>query len=183
MLKKRGQSKFPEVWAARRRALRKIALTPFLGLAACGFRMRGTAEVPFKQIYVQGASGGVALDLKRHILAGTTAKVVDDPKLADAVIELTQERRERLILSLTGAGRVREFQLRYEIVFRVHDGKGAEFVPPTALLLTRDMSFSDAEVLAKEAEEQLLFRDMQADMVQQMLRQLSTANKPVSKVQ
>jgi LPS-assembly lipoprotein len=163
--------------------MRLFLLIACLVLAGCGFRLRGTAEVPFKQIYVQGASGGVALDLKRHILAGTTAKVVDDPKLADAVVELTQEKRDRVILSLTGAGRVSEFQLRYQIVFRVHDGKGAEYIAPTALLLTRDMSFSDAEVLAKEAEEQLLFRDMQADMVQQMLRQLATAAKPVSKVQ
>ena len=176
-----GRSNFPGVWVARRHALRKIALTPFLALAGCGFRLRGTADVPFKTVYVQGASSALALDLKRHIIAGTRAKVVEDPKLAEAVVELTQERREKHILSLTGAGRVSEFQLRYQLVFRVHDGKGAEYVAPTTLLLTRDMSFSDAEVLAKEAEEQLLFRDMQADMVQQMLRRLATAGKPPEK--
>jgi LPS-assembly lipoprotein len=162
--------------------MRAFLLIACLALAGCGFRLRGTADVPFKHVYVQGASAGVALDLRRHINAGTSARVVDDPKLAEAVLELTQERREKHILSLTGAGRVREFQLRYQLVFRVHDGKGAEYVAPTTLLLTRDMSFSDAEVLAKEAEEQLLFRDMQADMVQQMLRRLATAGKPLQKV-
>jgi LPS-assembly lipoprotein len=162
--------------------MRVLLLIACLALAGCGFRLRGTADVPFKHVYVQGASAGVALDLRRHINAGTSARVVDDPKLAEAVVELTQERREKHILSLTGAGRVREFQLRYQLVFRVHDGKGAEYVAPTTLLLTRDMSFSDAEVLAKEAEEQLLFRDMQADMVQQMLRRLATAGKPLDKV-
>jgi LPS-assembly lipoprotein len=162
--------------------MRVFLLITCLALAGCGFRLRGTADVPFKHVYVQGASAGIALDLRRHISAGTRATVVDDPKLAEAVVELTQERREKHILSLTGAGRVREFQLRYQVVFRVHDGKGAEYVAPTTLLLTRDMSFSDAEVLAKEAEEQLLFRDMQADMVQQMLRRLATAGKPLDKV-
>ena len=158
--------------------MRIFLLVACLALAGCGFRLRGTAEVPFQKVYVQGASSGIALDLRRHIEAGTRARVVDDPKLAEAVVELSQERREKHILSLTGAGRVRELQLRYQLVFRVHDGKGAQYVPQTTLLLTRDMSFSDAEVLAKEAEEQLLFRDMQNDMVQQVLRRLATAGKP-----
>ena len=158
--------------------MRVFLLIACLVMAGCGFRLRGTAEVPFKTVYVQGASPAFALEIKRNIRAGTRAQVVEDPKLAEAVVELSQERREKHILSLTGAGRVSEFQLRYQLVFRVHDGKGVEYVPPTTLLLTRDMSFSDAEVLAKEAEEQLLFRDMQNDMVSQILRRLAAARKP-----
>jgi LPS-assembly lipoprotein len=161
--------------------MRLLLVLLCLALAGCGFRLRGTAEVPFQHVYVQGASTGIALDLKRHIQAVTNASVVDDAKRAEAIVEFLQERREKHILSLTGAGRVREFQLRYEVAFRVHDGKGVQYVAPTTLLLTRDMSFSDAEVLAKEAEEQLLFRDMQNDMVQQILRRLAAAGKPPAK--
>jgi LPS-assembly lipoprotein len=51
-------------------------------------------------------------------------------------------------------------------------------VPQNSLELTRDISFNDAQVLAKEAEEELLFRDMQNDMVQQILRRLAAARKP-----
>jgi LPS-assembly lipoprotein len=135
-------------------------------LAGCGFRLRGTAEVPFESIYLPGATSGLALDLKRNIEAGTRARVVDDPKAAQAVLQFTEETRQKEILSLTGTGRVREFQLRYRVGFRVHDGKGAEYVPQNTIQLTRDVTFNDAEILAKEAEEQLLFRDMQTDMVQ-----------------
>ncbi|OGA65032.1 MAG: hypothetical protein A3G81_16240 [Betaproteobacteria bacterium RIFCSPLOWO2_12_FULL_65_14] len=156
----------------------KIALTPFLVvIAACGFQLRGTADVPFKTLYLPGATGGIALDLKRHIQAGTNATVVDDPKQADAVLQFSHESREKEILSLTGTGRVREFRLRYRVGWRVHDGKGGEYVPQNSLELTRDVSFNDAEVLAKEAEEQLLFRDMQSDMVQLIMRRLSAAQK------
>jgi LPS-assembly lipoprotein len=49
--------------------------------------------------------------------------------------------------------------------------------------LTRDVTYNDADILAKEAEEQLLFRDMQSDMVQQVLRRLSSAEPPKPKVQ
>lgn len=163
----------------RRSALRKIALTPlFLGIAGCGFRLRGTAELPFSTLYVPGASGGIALDLARNIRAGTNVTVVPEAKGADAILQLTAEVREKEILSLTGAGRVREFRLRYRVGFRVHDGKGNDYVPQNTLELTRDVSFNDAEVLAKEAEEQLLYRDMQTDMVQQILRRLAAAQKP-----
>lgn len=179
ILRKRGQSNFPVKSADRRRTLQKIALTPFLlSSAACGFRLRGSADVPFQTLYIPNPVTGIALDLKRNIEAGTNATVVDQPKGADAILEFSQELRDKEILSLTAAGRVREFRLRYRVGFRVHDGKGNVYVPQSTLELTRDVSFNDSEVLAKEAEEQLLFRDMQSDMVQQILRRLAAAQKP-----
>ena len=146
-------------------------------VAGCGFRIRGTAEVPFDTLYLPGATSGIALDLKRNIQAGTRAKVVDDPKAAEAILQFTEETRNKEILSLSGTGRVREFQLRYRVGFRVHDGKGLDFVPQSVIQLTRDVTFNDAEILAKEQEEQLLFRDMQTDMVQQILRRLAAAKR------
>jgi LPS-assembly lipoprotein len=101
--------------------------------------------------------------------------VVDDPKAAAAILEFTEETRLKEILSLTGQGRVREYLLRYRVGFRVHDGKGKDFVPANTVMLLRDISFNDADVLAKESEEQLLYRDMQTDMVQQILRRLAAA--------
>jgi LPS-assembly lipoprotein len=148
--------------------------------ASCGFQLRGTADVPFESVYLPNANTGVALDLKRNIQAGTRAKVVSDPKQADAIFVFSEETRTKEILSLTGTGRVREYQLRYRVGFRVHDGKGNNFVPQQTIQLTRDVSFNDSEVLAKESEEQLLYRDMQSDMVQQIMRRLASAEKPVA---
>ncbi len=154
------------------------ALLPAL-LAGCGFQLRGTAELPFGTLYMPPASTpGIALDLKRNIQSGTRTTVVGDPKKADAVLEFLQETREKQILSLAATGRVREFQLRYSVAFRVHDGKGGEFLPPSAVQLTRDVTYNDSDLLAKETEEQLLFRDMQFDMVQQIMRRLAAAQRP-----
>ena len=147
-------------------------------LAACGFHLRGTADLPFSSVYVPGATTGIALDLARNLRAGTSVKLVDSPKQAEAILEFTGETRAKEILSLTGTGRVREFRLRYRVGFRVHDGKGNDYVPQSVLELTRDVTFNDADVLAKESEEQLLYRDMQGDMVQQIMRRLSSAPKP-----
>jgi len=159
--------------------MRKLLATAFcLALAGCGFQLRGTADVPFETLYLPNSNAGIALDLKRNIQSGTRAKVVEDPKTAQAILQFTEETRNKEILSLTGTGRVREFQLRYRVGFRVHDGKGGEYVPQSVIQLTRDVTFNDSEILAKESEEQLLFRDMQTDMVQQIMRRLAAAQKP-----
>ena len=162
--------------------MRRLLALAAIGLAACGFQLRGMATVPFNSLYIPNATTGIALELKRNIEAGTQAKVVDNPQAAEAQLELSGENKEKIILSLTGTGRVREYRLRYTVNYRVHDGKGAEYVPRTTVALFRDVTYSDTEILAKEAEEQLLFRDMQSDLVQQVLRRLSSAEKPKPKV-
>ena len=154
-----------------------------LALTGCGFQLRGTADLPFHTLYMPGATGGIALNLKRNIQSGTRTTVVDDVKKAEAVLDFTQETREKVILSLAATGRVREYQLRYRVGFRVHDGKGGEFLPVSVVQLTRDITFNDSDVLAKETEEQLLYRDMQFDMVQQVMRRLSGATPPKPAVQ
>jgi LPS-assembly lipoprotein len=162
----------------------KTAFAAFaLLLASCGFQLRGVADVPFESLYLPNATSGIALDLKRNIQAGTRVKVVDDAKGAEAVMHFTEETRQKEILSLTGTGRVREFQLRYRVGFRVSDNKGGDYVPQNTIILTRDVTFNDTEILAKEQEEQLLFRDMQSDMVQQIMRRLSTAKPAAARVQ
>jgi len=159
-----------------RRALVAVSI---LLLAGCGFQLRGAAELPFASIHVPG-SGSIALELKRSIRSGSRTAVVDDPKQAQALLEFALEVRQKEILSLTAEGRVREFRLLYRVGFRVHDGKGGEFIAPSTLQVVRDMTYSDAQLLAKEAEEQTLYRDMQQDMVQQIMRRLATARLPKS---
>ena len=164
---------------------RKLTLTPFLvtALAGCGFQLRGTADVPFDTLFIPESRRGIGLELKRNIEAGTRTKIVDDPKAAQAILQITRESRGKQILSLTAAGTVREFMLRYEIGFRVHDGKGGDFVPLSTINFAREMTYSDAQILAKESEEQLLFRDMQSEAVQQILRRLQGATTPKPAVQ
>jgi len=159
--------------------MRIILLLAALSLASCGFQLRGTADLPFKTIYMPPATQpGVALDLRRNIQAGTRTTVVDDPTLAEAVLEFTQESREKTILSLAANGRVREFELQYRVSFRVHDNKGGEFVPSNTVLLKRAVTFSDTDILAKETEDRQIYRSMESDMVQQIMRRLEAAQRP-----
>lgn len=160
-----------------KRALPFVALL----LAACGFHLRGSADLPFETLYVPSATGGIALDLKRQIQSGTGTRVVDDPKGAEALLRFSEETRAKEILALNAAGRVREYRLIYRVGFSVADSKGSEFVPPSTVTLTRDVTYDDAVALAKETEEQLLFRDMQSDMVQQIVRRLAAARRTATR--
>jgi LPS-assembly lipoprotein len=158
---------------ARRLGLWLVLSGLCLGLAGCGFQLRGQAKFPFETINVAGASP-MLNELQRNIATGSNAKIVAKADEAQAVFALLGEAREKVILSLNTQGRVREFQLRYRVNFRVHDGKGGEFIAPSTIILRRDISFND-QVLAKEAEEGLLYREMQSDMVQQLIRRMQAS--------
>lgn len=145
-------------------------------LAACGFQLRGPQPLPFDSIYVNSTSE-LGAALKRSILAQGSTRVADNPKDAAAVLQVIGESTEKRILSLNSAGRVREYQLVYRFAFKVSDPKGRDLLAPTQIELTRDITFNDAQVLAKEAEEALLYRDMRADLINQIMRRLA-ATRP-----
>jgi LPS-assembly lipoprotein len=143
-------------------------------LSACGFALRGAVVFPFQSIYVgipdNSALGG---DLKRHLRANGKTEVVKEASQADVVLDVLGETREKTILSLNAQGRVREFNLSYGLKFRLRDKAGKEVLAPTTINLKRNLSFKENEVLAKEAEEALLYRDMQSELVQQIIRRLA----------
>jgi LPS-assembly lipoprotein len=154
-----------------------FALVLALGVAACGFQLRGSAELPFQTIYVSPGSG-IGLNVKREIEAASHTKVVENAKNAQAVLQFSQETQTSQILALDVNGKVRALRLLYTVSFRVADTKGGEFVPTTTLRQTRDITYNDADILAKQAEQSLLYRDMQADMVQQIMRRLAGSRSP-----
>jgi LPS-assembly lipoprotein len=161
----------------RGRLLAALALSGML--AACGFHLRGERALPFDSIFLAfPANSPLGADLSRSIRAGSRTQVVDDRAKAQAVLEVLGEAREREVLAVNAQGRTREYQLRLRFAFRVHDGKGGEYVPASTVSIQRDIAFNEAQVLAREAEEAVVFREMQADLVQQVLRRLAAAQPP-----
>ncbi len=148
-----------------------------LVLAGCGFKLRGTPDFAFRSLRVNAAeSSPLGNELKRNLASIETLKLVDNPQeaaSADAVFELLSELCEKTVVGVNTSGEVREFQLRLRIRFRVRTPQGKELIGETELLQQRDISFNESAVLAKEAEEGLIYRDMQTDLVQQIIRRLA----------
>jgi LPS-assembly lipoprotein len=163
--------------------LRKLvlALALLAGLSACGFQLRGSDgqyNMPFKTIYLAFPdNSSLGTELRRNLRGSDKVVVVADASKAEAQFEVLSENRSKAILSLNSQGRVREYMLTYTLVFRVRDAKGMEVLGGTEITLKRPLTFNESQVLAKESEEALLYRDMQRDLVQQILRRLA-AVKP-----
>lgn len=151
-------------------------------LAACGFQLRGSGDrydMPFESIYLAfPETSPLGTELRRNLRAIDSVRVVEDASKAGALFDVLSESRGKSILSLNSLGRVREYSLSYTLVFRVRDADNKVLLPPTEITLRRNIAFDESQVLANEAEEQMLYRDMQADLVQQILRRLA-AIKPV----
>jgi LPS-assembly lipoprotein len=161
--------------------LTALALAATVGLSACGFQLRGTSGrdgLPFKTVYLGFPdTSPLGTELRRYIRAGGDTAVVTDIKAAEAIVEPLSETREKVILTLNSQGRVREYSLLYRLRFRVKDADNKELLPPTEILLKRDITFNESQVMAKEREEEMLYRDMQSDLVQQILRRLAAIKK------
>lgn len=157
-------------------------------MSACGFHLRGSqgeAKLPFQTIYLGFAeTSPLGIELQRNIRASGATKdsttVVSDPKTAQAVLEVLEETRNKAILSLNSQGRVREYTLTYMLRFRVKDNAGREWMAPATITLRRTLNFDETQVLAQESEENLLYRDMQSDLVRQILRRLAAIKPPAS---
>ena len=156
-----------------------LAVLVALLLAGCGFHLRGSANLPFNTLYVEApASSLLATQLRRVIGSGSQTRITNNAADADATLRVLGELREKEILSLSAGGRVRELQLRYRVNYQVVDKNKAPLAPPGEIVLRRDYSFNDQEQLSKESEEALLYRDMQNDAVNQLVRRLQAAEKP-----
>ncbi len=154
-----------------------LAQCCILPLAACGFRLRGSTEMAFRSIYVNVAEGSLlGNELKRNLASSGALQVVSDAALqaqAQTILDIFGEQREKTVVGVNASGQVREFQLRLRMRFKLRTPQGQELIPETELLLQRDISFNESAVLAKEAEEGLMYRDMQTDIVQQLMRRLA----------
>ena len=147
-----------------------------ISLAACGFHLRGDTIMPFKTLYIEAVNpmSPMVTELKRNLQA-SHVKVVDTAKLAEVVLSIVSEQPEKQILTLDGSGRVSEYQLRYRVSLRVYDNEQREWLPVVELMLSRDFSYDDTQILAKQSEEVTLYQSMRADMAQQIMRRLSHA--------
>ena len=152
-----------------------------LSLNGCGFALRKAPEFAFSTLYSPlPETSPLGVELRRSLQSTGKVRVISDASLinqAQVVLEVLQEQREKVVLSLTSAGQVREYQLRLVFRFRLRTLAGKELIPASEIALQRDISFNESAALAKEAEETLLYRDMQSDVVQQVIRRLAAVTQ------
>ena len=187
--------------ASRRQVLRTTARVLGAGgtllaaglLGGCGFRLRQAPSFAFTTLMATLPATSPLRRELRTALVSSGITVVDaalpppppqpggampaqpapQPPQADAVLDILADQREKSVVGSTAAGQVREFQLRLRFRFKLSTPKGKELIPESEILLQRDISYSESIALSKQEEEAELYRDMQTDVVQQVLRRLA----------
>jgi LPS-assembly lipoprotein len=146
-----------------------------LPLSACGFKLRGAIALPFTTLWSNfPATSSVGNQFTRALRASNPQlQLVDTRDKAQVVLNVLGESKNKLVLGLSSAGVVREYQLLVTLRYELLDAKGRELAAAQDIILKRDVTTSDAQIVAKEREDELLFREMQNDLIQQLMRRLA----------
>lgn len=162
----------------QRRKLLSVGLSSML-LAGCGFKLRSSQHFAFQTLAITPETGGaVATELIRYFGdAVVPLAPIRGSAPPQVIVDILQETREKVVVGVNASGQVREFQLNLRVTFRMRTPQGRELINSTEIQQQREISFNESVVLAKEAEEGLLYRDMQSDIVQQLLRRLAAVKQ------
>ena len=157
-------------------------------VTGCGFKLRQAPKFAFQTLVaplpdasslrreLRGALQNAGVTVLESMPApqasapGAAAPVA----LPDAVLEVLADQREKSVVGSTAAGQVREFQLRVRFRFRLSTPRGKVLIEDSEVLLQRDISYSETIALSKLEEEAEMYKDMQSDVVQQVLRRLAS---------
>ncbi len=150
---------------------RLILALMLLSLSACGFAPRGTANLAFHSLYMQGSKLTINKDLIKALKVNGI-EIVTDAEKAEMFLETLSESSTQVILSLSGDGRVREYQLVYKASYRIRDAANPLWNAVQTIEGKRDFSYDDTQLLAKQFEEARLLDDMKTDAVRSIMRSL-----------
>lgn len=152
-----------------------LATCHLLLLSACGFHLRGsvTERVQLPPTFLAGQAGPLQREV-RHYLTISEAPLVEEQKDAQLVIRLIGEDIQRRVLSVGATGKVQEYEVHYAATYAAERANGEVIIPREILDQQRSYTFNEAEVLAKDVEQERLVQDMRRDVVRQMMRRLQS---------
>lgn len=144
-------------------------------LSSCGFQLRQPNPVAFKTIQLNGNTQ-ITSALKKS-LKDQNIKLVDTAEEAELQVDLMHEENEKRILSLSGTGVVREYELYYRVQYRTKASNEPIWGLPLIMESRRDYTYNDSNLLAKQTEEKRLSQNMRNDVLNGILRRLSALKK------
>ncbi|MFA7506234.1 MAG: LPS assembly lipoprotein LptE [Burkholderiaceae bacterium] len=158
----------------RRHALGLLLLAAAAG-SGCGFRLRESSGLPFETLYTTfPRTSALGSEFRRVVRSSSGTRIIDERDQAEAILVVLAENRQKEAIGFSTTGRPVEYELRLRTAFRVDDPAGHNLLRPTVLVVRREISVGEIQLLSKQLEEEQIFREMQSDMVQQMVRRLAT---------
>jgi len=146
-----------------------LSLLLLVNITSCGYQFRGATEVNFVSISIDGGSPSFLKILKKQF---KQSGVKVQERNSEKTLEITNDTFSKKILSLSAAGKVREYQINYKISFRFKSQDG-EWSNSIDLEANRDFTYDDKNIIAKTEEESRLIKGMQEQLIRTIVNQIS----------
>jgi LPS-assembly lipoprotein len=155
---------------------RVLALTAtLLLLAGCGFHLQGRLPLPAALTTTRVIADDDQTDFVqglRRALISSGSRLTDESASATGIVRIHRDEVTQKILSVSATNVPREYEVTYTVEFSV-EGTSGELLPSQKVSVTRDYSFDETKLLAKENEEAILREGMARDLVAIVMRRLS----------
>lgn len=148
-----------------------------LGLASCGFKLRGEVDIPpdLNPMFIQAGGGSPVAQAIRDRLRGTQVRLAANAKEAKLILRILSEQRSSRVVAVDRSGKVLSYELHYRLTFDAIGADGQARLPRQELDLVRGFDNPDTEVLGKQLEGELIYQDLMDDAADRVLIRLRAA--------
>ncbi len=147
-----------------------------LMIVSCGFHLRGMTEISYKTISLEGKELSLTKNLKK-ILNTNKVAIVSSTENPELRVEFLSEESEKRILSLSGQGLVREFEIFYRVRYRIKASDSEIWSQENIIETRKDFTYSDSNLIGKEEEERQLNEAMRNEAITSLFNQIQVIKK------
>jgi len=161
-----------------RAVLLRMALAAWMSLAlgGCGWRLQGATKLPelMSVTFVDGSDHYSDFNRAlRDSLAASGARLTSDRSAATAIVRIRKDESGQRVLSVSARNTPEEYEVFYNVEYSV-DGVNGELIAPQKLQLSRDYSYDETAVLAKQREQAVLREALARDLAGLVIRRLAS---------
>lgn len=146
-----------------------------LCIAGCGFHLQGRQPMPEEFAYTfvdtKDEQTDFVQDLRKALIA-SGVQVIRTKGSSGATIDVHDDELSERILSVSARNIPTEYELTYRVKYSVTSG-GRTLIDNEEVSATRDISFDEAQLLAKEREQEILREALARDLVALVMRRLA----------
>jgi LPS-assembly lipoprotein len=154
--------------------IKLLFLIVVITLSSCGFKLKGSYEIPYQTIYLQAAGESrVGRTIKKKLQRRPNIEIVQTLSAAEVAINILEEASTRTVAVLSNAGSVDEYELIYTIRYKIELSENSSSSVERHIVLRRKITHSDLDIAAKSNEENSLIDDMASEAATSILVRLS----------
>jgi LPS-assembly lipoprotein len=154
--------------------IKLLFLIVVMTLSSCGFKLKGSYEIPYQTIYLQAAGESrVGRIIKKKLQRRPNIEIVQTLSAAEVAINILEEASTRTVAVLSNAGSVDEYELIYTIRYKIELSENSSSSVERHIVLRRKITHSDLDIAAKSNEENSLIDDMASEAATSILVRLS----------